>query len=109
MAAGQISTQTMKRVLGGMRAYEGRRRAEGARPRLSCDQVSAEVGIKIAYAEVPRLFMAQWSTHTRRELNSPSGDRSKKSLQQLSILFAPAHSTRHRFRPFSIFPAALSM
>jgi len=38
----------MKRVLGGMRANKGKRRAEGAKPRLSCDQVSVEVGIKIA-------------------------------------------------------------
>ncbi len=109
MAAGQTSTQTMKRVWGGMRANEGWRRAEGARPRLSCDQVSVEVGIKIAYVEVSRLFMAQWSIHTRRELNSPSGVRSRKLLQQLSILFALARSGQHLFRPFSIFPAALSM
>jgi len=69
MAAGQTSTQTMKRFFGRMLANEGRRRAEEARPRLSCDQVSVEVGIKIAYVEVPLLFMAQWSIHTRRELN----------------------------------------
>src|SRR5580658_8517657 len=65
---------------GCLRANGGRGRATAEGPGWHYDRVTVKDAIRLAYLWFSSLFTARSTTHTRRELNSPSGDRWRKSL-----------------------------